>query len=467
MIADRLKPYFELLQDSLPKAIKTGFAMSEQDYGLYPFQDFVVKRALSHGKFAVFGDCGTGKTRMQGAWANEVLKHTNKPVLILAPLAVTVQSVLDCQHIGVQLIDLSDAIIVEALANGYLPAGVYITNYEQLDCISPEWFDGIALDESSILKNFEGAIRNKIITQFETTPYKSAWTATPSPNDDMELGNHAEFLNVMPRNEMLAMYFVHDGGNTSQWRLKGHAKDSFYDWMATWCIMFSKPQDLGFEQAGYDLPPLNLIERKIITEKRDNWLLFNDVSVDATNFNKELKLTKVERLDQVADIVNNSDEQFIIWIKHDDEGKYLRGLIPDAIEVTGSDKKETKRDRLLGFAKNEFRVLITKVRIAQFGLNYQNCHNQIFASFDFSFESLYQAIRRSYRFGQQKAVNIYLITTDTMTNVITSIYAKQKQFIEMQNGMKGAILRSLNIERQEMYRGTIKMVLPSFLKSAA
>lgn len=438
----------------------TGFD-ANVGYGLYPFQKFVVERALRAGKYAVFGDCGTGKTRMQGAWANEVVNHTNRPVLILAPLAVTGQSILDCQNIGVNLIELSEN------TSGNLVPAIYITNYEQMDNISPDRFAGIALDESSILKNFDGAFRNKIISLFATTPYKTAWTATPSPNDDMELGNHAEFLNVMPRNEMLAMYFNHNGGDTSKWYLKGHAKEKFYDWMSTWAIMFSTPHDLGFEQSGYDLPPLNMVEKQIATEKRNNWALFNDVAVSATNFNHELRLTRIERLNQVAEIVNASTEQFIIWIKHDDEGKELRSMIPGAIEVSGSDKKEVKKDRLLGFGKNEFRVLITKAKIAQFGLNYQNCHNQVFASLDFSFESLYQSIRRSYRFGQKQSVNIYLITTDTMTNVIAAIYEKQAQFLTMQAAMKKAILRNLNIEVPTLYMGSVKMKLPNFLKSAA
>lgn len=331
-----------------------------------------------------------------------------------------------------------------------IPAGIYITNYEQLDKVDCIFFSGIVLDERSILKNFEGAIRNKVIDGFKDTPYKLACTATPSPNDPMELGNHSEFLNVMSRTEMLAMYFVHDGGETSKWRLKGHCEQVFWDWVSGWAVMLSKPSDIGFSAVGYDLPELNLIERTIKTKQRDNGMLFNDVAVSATNFNAELRLTRVERLEQVIELVNNSKENFIIWIKQNEEGEYLRKMIPDAVEVKGSDSVEYKEDKLLGFAENHFRVLITKSKIAQFGLNYQNCHNQIFASLDFSFESLYQSIRRSYRFGQEHAVNIYLLTTDTMQNVIQSIKNKQTQFEEMQSSMTKAI--NLNVNKSRMER---------------
>jgi DNA modification methylase len=252
----------------------------------------------------------------------------------------------------------------------------------------------------------------------------------------MELGNHSEFLNVMSRNEMLSMYFVHDGGETAKWRLKGHSTDRFWQFVSSWAVMVSKPSDLGYSNEGYCLPELNYLEHQITTSKRDNGLLFNDVAISATNFNDELRKTKEQRLNSVADIVNNSDESFIVWVKQNEEGEYLRKLIPDAIEVKGSDSPEYKEDKLLGFANNQFRVLITKTKIAQFGLNYQNCHNQIFASLDFSFEGLYQSIRRSYRFGQTKPVNIFLITTDTMQNVRESIKQKQKQFEEMQNQMQ-------------------------------
>jgi hypothetical protein len=313
-----------------------------------------------------------------------------------------------------------------------------------LDNIDTDIFSGIVLDESSILKNFEGSIKKQVIEKFKSTPYKLACTATPSPNDPMELGNHSEFLDIMSRNQMLAMYFVHDGGETAKWRLKGHAVKVFYEFISTWAIMLNKPADIGFEMDGFDLPNLNIIENQVITKKRDNGCLFNDVVINATNFNAELRLTKNERIGEILKIVNSTNDNYIIWVKHNTESDILRKLIPDSKEVKGSDTVEYKEKTLLGFANNEFRVLITKSKIAQFGLNYQNCHNQIFASLDFSFESLYQSIRRSYRFGQLNQVNIYLITTDTMLNVKQSINHKQKEFENMQNKMNEAVNANLH-----------------------
>jgi len=427
--------YQEFLKQKVKRIEDAGFDCGELNPMLFDFQAYIVRKALKKGRYALFEDCGLGKTIQQLVWADQVTKHTHRPVLVLAPLAVSGQTIQEGLKFHIEVQKWHEGLNLLSA----IPEGIYITNYEQLDKVDTSYFSGIVLDESSILKNFEGAIRNLVIDGFKDTPYKLACTATPSPNDPMELGNHSEFLNIMSRTEMLAMYFVHDGGETAKWRLKGHCEQAFWDWVSSWAVMLSKPSDIGFNAKGYDLPKLNLIERTIITNQRDNGMLFNDVAVSATNFNQELRLTKVERLEQVIEIVNSSDENFIIWVKQNEEGEYLRKHIPDAVEVKGSDTPEYKEDKLLGFANNKFRVLITKSKIAQFGLNYQNCHNQIFASLDFSFEALYQSIRRSYRFGQDHPVNIYLLTTDTMQNVIQSIKNKQQQFEDMQQAMTKSI----------------------------
>lgn len=431
-----MNDYNEFLESKVKSHTLSGFDVNEKELNkkMFPFQKFITKRALRAGKYAIFADCGLGKTLMQLEWALRVNKHTGRPVLILAPLAVSGQTINEGKkfHIDVCRYDGSNA-------------PIQISNYEQLENIDTTIFSGIVLDESSILKNFEGATKKLLLDLFKDTPYKLACTATPSPNDPMELGNHSEFLDVMSRNEMLAMYFVHDGGETAKWRLKGHAIKLFYQFIGSWAIMLNKPGDIGFEMKGFDLPKLNLIERHIITPKRENGALFNNVSISATNFNQELRLTKELRLDKVVQLVNERpDENFIIWIKQNEEGETLKRLLPDAIEVKGSDSGEYKESKLLGFANNEFRILITKTKIASFGMNYQNCRNQIFASLDFSFEGLYQAIRRSYRFGQNNEVNIFLITTDTMLNVKQSIDSKQKQFEIMQDEMSKAVNENLN-----------------------
>ena len=421
--------YLEFLETKQKTHVNSGFNINESELNnsMFDFQKFIVKRALKSGKYAIFADCGLGKTLMQLEWANQVCKKTNGKVLILAPLAVVGQTIQEGAKFGIDM------------------SSIDVRNYEQLDNIDCIIYSGIVLDESSILKNFEGSTKKLILDSFANTPYKLACTATPSPNDPMELGNHSEFLDVMSRNEMLAMYFVHDGGETAKWRLKGHAVKLFYQFIGTWAIILNKPMDIGFEMKGYNLPTLNLIEKQIITPKRDNGSLFNDAIISATNFNQELRLTKVNRLDEVVSIINSKPkENFIIWIKQNEEGELLKKLLPDSVEVKGSDTNEWKKEKLLGFANNEFRILITKTKIASFGMNYQNCRNQIFASLDFSFEGLYQAIRRSYRFGQKHEVNIYLITTDTMSNVKESINQKQKQFEIMQSEMSNAINENLS-----------------------
>jgi len=422
------KSYLDFLKTKQKNHIYSGFNIMESELNnkMFDFQKFIIKRALKAGKYAIFADCGLGKTLMQLEWANQVCKFTKSKVLILAPLAVVGQTIQEGLKFG---IDMSN---------------IDVQNYEQLDNIDCSEYKGIVLDESSILKNFEGSTKKQILESFSKTPYKLACTATPSPNDPMELGNHSEFLDIMSRNEMLAMYFVHDGGETAKWRLKGHATKLFYQFIGTWGIMLSKPEDIGFKMNGYDLPKLCLIEKEIKTSKRNNGSLFNDAIISATNFNQELRLTKFERLEEVVNIINERPgENFIIWIKQNEEGETLKKLLPDAVEVKGSDSNEWKKEKLLGFANNEFRILITKTKIASFGMNYQNCRNQIFASLDFSFEGLYQAIRRSYRFGQKNEVNIYLITTDTMANVKQAIDTKQKQFEIMQQEMAKAVNQNL------------------------
>lgn len=433
--------YDEFLESKKKNHIQSGFDVKELNKHLFQFQSFIVHRALKAGKYGIFGDCGLGKTIMQLEWAHRVVEHTGKPVLILAPLAVKSQTIQEGKKFNIRVQDYFKATD---------KTDVLIANYEQIENIDCSIFSGVVLDESSILKNFEGATKKLILDNFSQTPYKLACTATPSPNDPMELGNHSEFLDVMSRNEMLAMYFVHDGGETAKWRLKGHAVKLFYRFIGTWAIMLNKPADIGFNDEGYELPKLNLIEHQIVTPKRHNGQLFNDAIISATNFNQELRLTKDLRLSKVVDLVNSKpDENFIIWIKQNEEGEILKKLLPDAIEVKGSDSNEWKESKLLGFANNEFRVLITKTKIASFGMNYQNCRNQIFASLDFSFEGLYQAIRRSYRFGQKNEVNIYLITTDTMANVKQSIDNKQKQFEIMQHEMSLAVNENLKGHHME------------------
>lgn len=419
--------YKEFLKSKQKTFIESGFEVEDNELNknLFDFQKYIVKTALKKGRFAIFADCGMGKTIMQLSWANAVYNYTGKKVILLAPLAVKGQTLEEADKFGIDLRSFD------------------VVNYEQLDNTDVSIYSGVVLDESSILKNYNGSTKQLIIDSFKDFKYKLACTATPSPNDHLELGNHAEFLNVMRSKEMVSIFFINDAFNKdhtiSKWRLKKHSEKDFWKWVSSWSIMISNPSDIGFDGSTYVLPELQMNELKIDVDKQDNGKLFNDIKVSATEFYKELRTTQEHRCKAVADIVNNSNESFIIWVKSNEEEKEICSLIPDAVAVNGSDKPELKEKRLLGFAKNEFRVLVTKTKIAQFGLNYQHCQNQIFLSFDFSFEGLYQAIRRSWRFGQKKQVNITLVIVETMGNVIESIKEKQLKFEKMQKEMQLAM----------------------------
>lgn len=434
--------YEKFLEQKQKKVIESGFNIEENELNemLFNFQKFTVRRALKAGKYAIFADTGQGKTPMQLEIAKQVLKVTNKPVLILAPLAVTGQTIEQGKKFNVK---------VEKWESKTLENLIYITNYEQVEKIDETQFSCICLDESSILKNEMGKYRNLLIEKFKYTPYKYCFSATPSPNDPMELGNHSEFLDVMSYTEMLAMYFVHDAGETQKWRLKGHAVNKFYEFVSTWAIMYSHPRDIGFEINGYDLPELEIIEKQVQTETPEG-LLFSGLAVNATDYNSSLRETEKERINKTVEIVEKigKNEPIIVWTKQNEEAaniyKKLSSLGYDCRNVQGSDSPEKKEKELLGFAHNEYQILITKQSIASQGLNYQNCAYQIFNSVDFSFEQSYQAIRRSWRFGQTRKVTCYMITTDRMINVVKIQQDKQISFKNMQAQMTKAVNKNIN-----------------------
>jgi DNA modification methylase len=421
--------YTDLLENKKVKSIPTGFDIPIESLNLLlkDFQKFSVQKALKFGRFGLFQPPGAGKTIQQLEWGTQVAKYTGMPVLLLAPLAVIGQTIEEeAPKFGYEVRELRKGISADDLKECHIWAINYDSLHLYLHLISE--FSGVILDESSILKNFTGETKKFLMETFAKTPFKLPCSATPSPNDLNEYGNHSEFLGVLDSQDMRSKWFVRDEG-MNNYRLKGHAKESFYAWLSTWCIMFDHPRDIGFDTPGYDLPPLNYIERQIKTKARAG-KMFNDVAVDATSFSRELKMTKVERLAEVAEIVNNSTETFCIWVTLDSEAEDLLKLIPGSVNVTGSDKKDIKRQGFSDFSKGKIRVLITKTKLAQYGLNWQHCHNTIFASFNFSFEALYQAIRRFLRFGQLHAVNCWLMTTDTMQNVLQNIQMKEKQHNE-------------------------------------
>lgn len=426
-----MKDYNKFISEKVRTVEPSGFDvdLKKLNKNLFPFQRECVRRALKAGRFALFQDCGLGKTIQQLEWANQVNKHTGKPVLILAPLAVSAQTIAEGEKFGIGVCKYSQG------ANEC----ILISNYEQLENIDASVFSGIVLDESSCLKSFDGKTKSLILEMFRKTPYKLACTATPSPNDVMELTNHFDFVNAGKADEVISEYFVHDGGETQKWRLKKHSAKRFWAHVASWAVCIAKPSDIGFSDDGYVLPKLTFHNHEIEVDAKQDGYLLPEASVSATDFNQALRDTMEKRLDVAVNLCNESKHQWIVWVNLNIESEYAVKNINGAVQVSGSEDAEEKEEKLLGFAKGKYRVLVTKKKIAQFGMNFQNCHNQVFATLDFSFEGLYQAIRRSYRFGQKKEVKIHIVTTSNMSNVMKAIQTKQEEFTKMQTEMADAV----------------------------
>lgn len=393
----------------------------ELNKNMYEFQKDIVRWSLAKGRASNFADCGLGKTIMQLEWANQIQKKTNGKVLVIAPLAVAEQTKREGEKFGIES-RVCDS-------NEDVSYGINITNYEKLERFTAKDFSGVVLDESSILKSYTGKIRTKIIDNFRNVPYKLACTATPAPNDYMELGNHSEFCGVMTRAEMLSMFFVHDGGQTSKWRLKGHANDIFWQWMSSWSVFIDNPINLGYQMDGYDLPELNVKEIIVDGEHTIN------ESLTLTERRVARKETLKLRCEAAAELVNNSDEQWLVWCDMNDESKLLHELIEQSEEVKGSDKQQHKTDAMLGFSDGNVKALVTKPSIAGFGMNWQNCHNMIFTGLSDSYEKYYQALRRCWRFGQEHDVNVYIIISKKEGAVKENIERKQEDFRKMQKAM--------------------------------
>lgn len=390
---------------------------------LFPFQSDIVSWALRRGRAAIFADCGMGKTPMQLEWA----RHVPGRVLILTPLAVAAQTVREAAKFGVPDVVYS--------RSGDCEARIVVANYEMLDRFSPDDFAGVVLDESSILKAFDGKTRTKIIEAFAQTPFRLACTATPAPNDYMELGNHAEFLSAMSRTEMLSMFFVHDGGETQKWRLKGHAETDFWRWLCSWAVMIRKPSDLGYEDGAFVLPEMVMHEVSVRVDDPTQGFLF---PVEAQTLQERIAArrdTIEERVAHCAAIVNETDRPFLVWCNLNSESDALIRAIPGAVEVKGSDSVEQKEDRLRRFSEGEIRVLVTKPSIAGHGLNWQHCSDMAFVGLSDSYEQFYQAVRRCWRFGQERSVNVYVITAETEGAVVANIKRKEADSLKMAENM--------------------------------
>ncbi|MGI4812134.1 MAG: helicase-related protein, partial [Janthinobacterium lividum] len=349
--------------------------------------------------------------------------------------------------------------------------GITITNYEMLEHFELESFAGVVLDESSIIKNVNGKTRQFITDAFRRTPYKLSCTATPSPNDWMELGNQAEFLGVMTAVEMLSTFFTHDGGDTGKWRLKGHGKVRFWEWMATWAICIRSPADLGFDGAAYVLPPLEMLEHVVSSEALLEGQLFPVVAQSLSERRQAKRASLNDRLQVAVKLAQKADGPYIVWCHLNDESEALARLLPDAVEVTGSMSADEKTSRIMDFTHGRARGLISKSSICGFGMNWQHCNQMIFAGMDDSFEKYYQAVRRCYRFGQKRSVQVHIITADTEGAVKDNISRKQAQSDAMATEMV-AHMRDITksqiqgaLSGTEVYRPVTPMMLPAWLTS--
>ena len=411
---------------------------------LFDFQKEIVSWSLRKGRSAIFADCGLGKTLMQLEWAR-IVSQLEGPVLILAPLAVAHQTVKEGAKFGID-------VYYERNQPENL-RGITIANYEMLHEFDCSKFSGIVLDESSILKSYSGKIRTQIIESFVKTPFKLACTATPAPNDFMELGNHAEFLGIMSREEMLSMYFVHDGGETQKWRIKGHAQDPFWKWMCSWSVDIRRPSDLGYDDGGFSLPELKFIQHSVKAENKSQETLF---AMQASTLQERIQARRdsiSDRVAKVAEIVGDSKEQWLIWCNLNNEAEGVKKLLK-CVEVRGSDTPDQKRDRMLGFSSGEVQILVTKPSIAGFGMNWQNCNNVIFLGLSDSYEEFYQAIRRCWRFGQKKEVNCHIVISDTEGAVLKNIQRKESDSEKMAEKMVKHMAKIMRGEMKATTRET-------------
>ena len=422
---------------------------------LFPFQQAIVQWVLRKGRAALFADCGLGKSFMQLEWAHIVHRHTAGDVLILAPLAVASQTIAEGAKLGIT--------VQLCRSQSDVRPGLNITNYEMLSHFDTNHFVGVVLDESSILKSYMGKTKRALVEAFQNTPYRLCCTATPAPNDMMEIGNHSEFLGVMPSTEMLMRWFINDTMQNGHYRLKGHATKDFWEWVASWAISIKKPSDLGYSDEGFVLPALHIHHRYVetdITVGREDGQLFRAPKMSATNLHQEMRLTAADRAQAVADLVNESpDETWTVWCNTNYEADELIKRIPDAVEVRGSESVAEKERKLTAFSQGEVRVIITKPGIAGFGLNWQHCHHAAFVGLSYSFEDFYQAVRRLYRFGQRHPVEATIIAAETESPLVSTLERKIQAHTQMSTAMNASASRlslaeELQLQRHETFTRT-------------
>lgn len=449
--------YFEFLSTKKEAALSPASIKVQAIHEkLFDFQKDCVDMLLGIGRGAGFLDTGLGKTIIQC----EIARQVSGEVLIVAPLAVAYQTIDEAKrHLDLPIHYSKDGSVKER---------VTITNYERVENFETSQFECVILDESSILKGVNSKTKQMLCERFSMTPFRYAFTATPAPNDYKELGNHAEFLGVMNTMEMLTRWFVHDSANTADWRLKRHAVKDFWEWVSSWAACVSKPSDLGYSNEGYDLPPLNIKTHKIETDTKtafEEGLLFAMPEVNATSLHAKKRESLEDRVDYVAGLVNRSSEPWIVWCESNDESDALAKAIPDAVEVKGSNAPEQKEDRIMAFTRGAARVIVSKPSICGFGMNWQHCRNIAFASISYSYEQFYQAVRRSWRFGQTRPVNVHVVIADAEIPVWRAIERKSTDHGHMKSHMRYAVFnKGAGRDVKINYNPQKEARLPAFLQ---
>jgi hypothetical protein len=455
-----LQEYREFIASRAPVPLLRGFDPKPINARAKTHQTVAIDFALNKGQSASFLDTGLGKSFIELEFARQCAEETGKPSLILTPLAVAGQMVREGQKFDIDARQIKEP--------EHVGAGIMVMNYDRLPKLDPSVFGAIILDESSILKSFAGKTRMMLMDAFRDTPYKLAATATPSPNDHMELGNHAEFLGVMRQQEMLSKWFINDTSTASQdWRLKGHAVEDFWQWVASWSRCATLPSDLGGDDAGYVLPD---VVRRLHTVAADrstatDGMLFRIPELSATSFHAEKRLTMTDRVRKAAELATH-DKPVTVWCESNDESAQLAKIIPDAREVRGDMTPDQKEDLLLGFVDGAFRVIVTKPKLAGFGVNWQHCAHAVFASISYSYEQHYQAVRRSHRFGQTEQVRNDIVVADTELAIWDVINEKGAKHDEMKRRMADAMKSAQSTAKtRTVYDRPIDLAFPSWLKS--
>jgi hypothetical protein len=452
--------YRSFLHSKRFHAESCGFIPTAINPYAFDWQRPVINYACRKGKAALWEGCGLGKSLQELEWSWQVHLHTGGDILLLTPLAVAEQMKEEAEKFGIRA--------KVCRSQSECEPGINITNYEMLPHFDPSRFVGVVLDESSILKDYSSATRNQLTESFRKTPYRLACSATPAPNDYMELATHAEFLGVMTRAEMLAMFFVHDGGDTSKWRLKKHAVSEFWKWVASWAVMIQMPSDIGFPDDGYILPPLR--RHQVTVKSEADGTLFPCEAKTLMDRRSARRSSLTERASIAADTANGDSNQWLIWCDLNSESELLAKSIDGAVEVKGSDSRQHKIDSLRGFAHGDIRVLVSKPSIFGFGANLQNCRKMAFVGLSDSFEQVYQAERRCWRFGQKNPVDVYVITSEAEGAVVRNIERKQSEYEamsrEMVKHMKDAMALELGATKtvRAEYDPQEEMEIPSWVK---